>query len=90
MILAPDHDQQKSLGWCGVAWMEYFVRHGPGDVQGQEVVHGEEYTEFVVNAYAVGEHARNNHLLYDSTFLSRPKGVSAPAWRTGGGGRHAR
>lgn len=74
MILAPNHDQRLSLGWLGAAWMEFFVLHGPGDVQGQPVVHGEEYTEFLVNAYAVGEHARNNHLLYDSVFLSRPKG----------------
>lgn len=74
MILAPHHDQNRSLGWLATAWMEFFVRHGPGDVQGQPVVHGEEYTEFLVNCYAVGEHARNNHLLYDSVFLSRPKG----------------
>src|SRR4051794_18324038 len=74
MILAPNHDQNRSLGWLCTAWLEFFVRHGPGDVMGQPVVHGEEYTEFLVNAYAVGEHARNNHLLYDSVFLSRPKG----------------
>jgi hypothetical protein len=73
MILAPDHDQQKSLGWLGTSWMEYFVRHGPGDVQGQPVSHGEEYTEFIVNLYAVTGRAQNNHLLYDSGFLSRPK-----------------
>lgn len=73
-ILAPNHDPAKSLGWLGTAWMEFFVRHGPGDVQGQPVQHGEEYTEVIVNCYAVGEHARNNHLLYDSSFLSRPKG----------------
>lgn len=73
MILAPQHDQNRSLGWLAVSWLEHFVRHGPGDVQGQPVVHGEEYTEFIVNCYAVGEHARNNHLLYDSAFLSRPK-----------------
>lgn len=85
MILAPQHDQNRSLGWLATAWMEFFCRHGPGDVQGQPVAHGEEYTEFIVNMYAVGEHARNNHLLYDSAFLSRPKGVRAPACRSGGG-----
>jgi hypothetical protein len=74
MILAPNHDINRSLGWLATSWIEFFVRHGPGDVQGERVVHGEEYTEFIVNCYAVGEHARNNHLLYDSAFLSRPKG----------------
>lgn len=73
ILLAPNHDVNKSLGWLGVAWMEFFVRHGPGDVQGQPVVHGEEYTGFIVNMYAVGENRMNNHLLYDSIFLSRPK-----------------
>ena len=87
MILAPNHDQDKSLGWLATSWCEFFVRHGPGDVQGQPVHHGEEYTEFIVNMYAVGEHARNNHLLYDSIFLSRPKGAPAPAAHRGGGGR---
>lgn len=74
ILLAPNHDMNRSLGWLAVAWMEYFVRHGPGDVQGQPVVHGEEYTGFIVNMYAMGEKATNNHLLYDSIFLSRPKG----------------
>jgi hypothetical protein len=79
MILAPDHDPAKSLGWLATQWIEFFVRHGPGDVQGQEVVHGEEYTEFIVNLYAVTDRAQNNHLLYDSGFLSRPKAGPAAA-----------
>lgn len=39
------------------------------------VEHGDEYTRFVVDCYAVGEHPSNNHLLYDSAFFSRPKGA---------------
>jgi hypothetical protein len=79
MILAPQHDPAKSLGFLATAWCEFFVRHGPGDVQGQPVSHGVEYTEFIANMYAVGEHARNNHLLYDSAFLSRPKAARPAA-----------
>src|ERR1044072_8909528 len=86
MILAPDHDPAKSLGWLATQWIEFFVRHGPGDVQGQEVVHGEEYTEFIVNLYAVTERAQNNHLLYDSGFLSPPKARPRRCWRGGGPG----
>lgn len=74
-----DEDRHRSLGWLAVAWMEYFVRHGPGDVQGQPVMHGEEYTGFIVDCYMVGDHPSNNHLIYDSAFLSRPKGVWPPA-----------
>lgn len=51
--------------------MEFFVVHGPGDVQGDPVRHGDEYTAFVVDCYAVDENGRR---LYDSAFLSRPKG----------------
>jgi hypothetical protein len=70
-----DEDRIRSLGWLAVAWMEHFVVHGPGSVQGQPVRHGPEYTGFVVDCYMVGEHPSNNHLLYDSSFLSRPKGT---------------
>jgi hypothetical protein len=51
--------------------MEYFCVHGPGDVQGDPVKHGDEYTDFVADCYAVDDQGR---LLYDSVFLSRPKG----------------
>lgn len=69
-----DEDRARSLGWLALAWMEHFVVHGPGDVQGQPVTHGDEYSGFVVDCYAVGEHPSNNHLLHDSAFFSRPKG----------------
>lgn len=69
-----DEDRTRSLGWLAIAWMEFFVVHGPGDVQGEPVTHGDEYTGFVVDAYMNGEHPSNNHMLYDSAFLSRPKG----------------
>ncbi|MEV4037737.1 terminase [Streptomyces umbrinus] len=51
--------------------MEYFVVHGPGDVQGEPVSHGDEYGGFVMDCYAVDEDGR---LRYDSAFFSRPKG----------------
>lgn len=73
-----DEDRYRSLGWLAIAWMEHFVVHGPGSVQGLPVSHGDEYTGFIVDAYAVGEHPSNNHLLYDSCFLSRPKGWCPP------------
>lgn len=71
VVTATGHDRNRSLGWLAVAWMEFFVRHGPGDVQGERVVHGDEYTGFIVDCYALQENGRR---LYDSAFLSRPKG----------------
>ncbi|WP_282203882.1 terminase [Kitasatospora fiedleri] len=52
--------------------MEFFVVHGPGDVQGEPVRHGDEYSGFVADCYAVDED--EGRLLYDSAFFSRPKG----------------
>ncbi|MET9480932.1 terminase [Streptomyces sp. NPDC006638] len=52
--------------------MEYFVVHGPGDVQGEPVRHGDEYTGFVVDCYALDD--GRGRMLYDSAFFSRPKG----------------
>ncbi|PRX95582.1 terminase [Allonocardiopsis opalescens] len=72
LVRSPAHDRLRSLGWLALAWMEYFVVHGPGDVQGQPVRHGDEYSGFVADCYALDEHGR---LLYDSAFFSRPKGA---------------
>lgn len=54
--------------------MEYFCVHGPGQVVGLPVEHGDEYTFFIVDCYALSEHPSNNHMRYDSSFFSRPKG----------------
>lgn len=83
LVHAPEHDRNRSLGWLATAWMEYFVVYGPGDVQGQPVKHGDEYTGFIVDCYAVGDHPENTGRLYDSAFLSRPKGCD----KSGLGGR---
>ncbi len=71
-----DEEREQSLGWLCVAWLEHFVVHGPGDVQGEPVQLGDEYTAFIVDCYAVQDHPSNNHLRYDSAFLSRPKGTN--------------
>lgn len=71
LVRAPGHDRKKSLGVLALYWMEHFVVHGPGDVQGMAVSHGLEYGGFVVDCYAVDGDGRR---LYDSAFFSRPKG----------------
>lgn len=71
LVTARDHDRTRSLGWLAVAWMEFLVLHGPGDVQGEPVRHGDEYTGFIVDCYALDANGRR---LYDSAFISRPKG----------------
>lgn len=74
VILSPHFDPNRSLGWLGLSWIEFFVRHGPGAVRGRPVHHGTEYSEFIVRTYGCGDDPTNNHLLHDSIFCSRPKG----------------
>jgi hypothetical protein len=45
--------------------------HGPGDVQGDPVVHGDEMSRVRRRHYALDADGRR---MYDSAFFSRPKG----------------
>lgn len=72
VITAPGHDRNVSLGHLAVWWMETFTVHGPGAVVGQHPRFGDEYYGFVVDAYALN--STTGRRLYDSVFLSRPKG----------------
>ncbi len=71
LVRAPGHDRDKSLGWLAVWWIENFCVHGPGDVQGTPVELDDEFTAFIVDAYALDAEGKR---LYDSAFLSRAKG----------------
>lgn len=72
LVHAPGHDRLRSLGHLAVEWMEFFTVHGRGDATGMPVQHGDEMTGFVVDCYAIEPTGRQ---LYDSAFLSRPKGT---------------
>lgn len=72
LVRAKDHDRIRSLGHLANLWMEFFCVHGPGDVQGDPVEHGDEMYGFVADCYALDAEGR---LLYDSGFFSRPKGA---------------
>lgn len=65
------HDRLRSLGWLALEWLEHFTVHGPGDVQGDPVRHGDEFSMLVADCYALDDNGRR---LYDSAFISRPKG----------------
>ena len=72
VVRAPGHERLRSLGFLADRWMEYFVVHGPGDVHGEPVRHGDEYAGFLADCYAIDAAGR---MLYDSAFFSRPKGA---------------
>lgn len=73
VVRAPEHNQVRSLGWLAIAWLEYLTVHGRGDNQGDPVILGNEYKLFTVDCYALK--AKSGRRLYDSAFLSRPKGA---------------
>lgn len=66
-------DLSRSLGWAAIDWIEHYLVHGPGDVQGQPIELDDEFAEFIARAYAVD--AKGERLVRRS-FLSRAKGRS--------------
>lgn len=61
----------RSLGFYAIAWIEHFLVHGPGDVQGKRIELDDELAAFTLKAYEVD--ARGNRKIRRA-FLSRPKG----------------
>lgn len=71
-LIQPDGaDRARSLGWLAWWWIETFIVHGPGDVEGEPVRRGDEFGGFLVDCYLLDE---NGERLVDSAFFSRPKG----------------
>jgi hypothetical protein len=72
LVKPPGHSRLRALA-ISVAWIEFFIKHGPGPVQGMQVELNDEYAGFVVDCYALDENGRR---LIDHSFLSRPKGTN--------------
>lgn len=62
-----------TLGFAGVDWIEHYLVHGPGDVQGQPIDLDDEFAAFALKAYRVDE--RGDRVVRRA-FLSRAKGRS--------------
>lgn len=60
-----------TLGWQVADWVEVLLRHGPGDVQGDEITLDPEFLAVLVRAYELGEDGRR---LVRRYILSRAKG----------------
>lgn len=61
-----------SLGPLVVEWIETYLCHGPGDVQGEPIVTDDEFYEFIVKCYRIDP--ATGRRIYRRAFLSRPKG----------------
>lgn len=60
-----------SLGGIVIEWVETYLVHGPGDVQGQPIELDDELSAFVWKAYELRPDGQRS---YRRAFLSRPKG----------------
>jgi phage terminase large subunit-like protein len=62
---------RRSLGYALADWIEFYLVHGPGDVQGQEIELDAEMLRFIVCCYAISADGRRR---FDEVLLSRAKG----------------
>jgi phage terminase large subunit-like protein len=67
-----DPDGRPTLGWQVVDWIEHYLVHGPGDVQGEPIQLDDELAAFLLRCYALDP--ATGRRLYDEALLSRPKG----------------
>lgn len=63
-----------SLGWSAISWIEHYLVHGPGDVQGLPVELDDEFARFILKAYRLDPKTGNRCVR--RAFLSRAKGRS--------------
>lgn len=60
-----------SLGWDAIDWIETYLVHGPGDVQGEAITLDDEQATFILKAYELDKNGRR---VTRRAFFSRPKG----------------
>lgn len=63
-----------TLGFSAISWIEHYLVHGPGDVQGQPVELDDEFAEHILRAYRLD--AKSGDRKVRRAFLSRAKGRS--------------
>lgn len=61
-----------TLGWSALSWIEHYLVHGPGDVQGMRIQMDDEFAAFLLKAYEL-EPSTGTRLVRRG-FLSRAKG----------------
>ena len=66
-------EQFVTLGFEQIDWIEHFLVHGPGDVQGQPIELDDEFATFILKAYELDSHGARK---VRRAFLSRAKGRS--------------
>ena len=41
-----------TMGWAAISWIEHYLVHGPGDVQGQPIELDDEFAAFIEQSIA--------------------------------------
>jgi phage terminase large subunit-like protein len=60
-----------SLGFLAVAWMEHYLVHGPGDVEGEPLEMDDEFAAFIIKSYRLNPTGTR---MVRRSAISRPKG----------------
>ena len=63
--------EQDTLGFQLLDWIEHYLVHGPGDIEGEPIVLDDEFAAFLLKAYRVG---KDGSRAIRRAVLSRPKG----------------
>lgn len=73
-LVAPQ--EWPTLGWGVIDWIERYLCHGPGDVEGEPLVLDDEFCQFILDAYRIYPegHEREGKRVVRYFELSRPKG----------------
>jgi len=61
----------KSLGFAVISWIETFLVHGPGDIEGEPILLDDEFSRFIVKSYEVDATGKKT---IRRSVISRPKG----------------
>lgn len=61
----------RSLGFALIDWIETFLIHGPGDIEGSPIALDDEFASFILRAYEVDADGKR---LIRRAVMSRPKG----------------
>lgn len=67
----PASSQFLTLGWGCIDWIEHYLVHGPGDVQGEPIELDDEVCAFILRAYEIDSKGRRK---VRRAFFSRAKG----------------
>lgn len=70
------HDDWPTLGWDVIDWIEAYLCHGPGDVEGDPLILDDEWVQIILDCYRIHprNHARSGRRVVSRGSVWRAKG----------------